>query len=185
MRPKERPVDSGAPKLTDFDDIEKYADAKAEYESKRAIQKYEAERMARAQQQDLQSLSQTWEKKVEKAESKYADFYDVVGDFVPNPALPMTVAIAQAENGDDIAYYLGQNRNEAIRIMQMDHVAQIREIGRLEAKLLADPPKAKKLSEAPKPIKPVTGSESGSAAPSERDEIGTWIKKRQKEVHAR
>gem|GEM_PF-4077849 len=43
----------------------------------------------------------------------------------------------QADNGDDIAYYLGTHMDEARAINALDPVSQIRAIGRLEAKLAA------------------------------------------------
>mgnify|MGYP001567904123 FL=1 len=66
----------------------------------------------------------------------------------------------EAENGEEIAYYLGHPSHikETQRIMALSAVSQIREIGKLEMKLSqrAEPPKTP--SKAPAPITPVAGA---------------------------
>jgi hypothetical protein len=103
------------------------------------------------------------------------------------PTSPLTVAIMKAENGHDIAYHLGKNLKEAQRIAALDPVSQIFELGRIAAKLSAEPEKPKMPSKAPAPITPLTGATptAATAEPSENDDTATWIKKRQKQVHGR
>ena len=80
-----------------------------------------------------------------------------------NPKLPVTETMAQTiqatENGPDVIYYLGSNPKEAERIARLSPLLQAREIGKIEAKLGANPP-AKKTSTAPAPIAPVTARTS-------------------------
>ena len=66
----------------------------------------------------------------------------------------MAAVIREAEKGPDIAYFLGSNPKEAERISRLSPFLQAKEIGRLEAKLLADPP-VRKTSSAPAPIRPI------------------------------
>lgn len=160
LKPKE-PVDAGAPRLEQFDDIEKYADAKAKYAEKKALEKAEAERQTKAQREEQEQLVASWEQKAARAEAKYDDFDEVVGDM--KPTSPMFAAIMDAENGEDIAYHLGKNLDEAKRILAMPPWKQIREIGKLETKLAAEPAKPKTPSKAPAPITPISGTKAGEA----------------------
>ncbi len=75
----------------------------------------------------------------------------------------MAQTIQASDIGPDVAYYLGANPKEADRIARMSPYLQAKEIGRIEAKLVADPP-AKKTTSAPAPIKPVTARTSGAPA---------------------
>lgn len=151
----------GKPTLEQFDyDPEKYAAAVSEYAKTEAGKEFEAKQRTEAGKREHQSLLSGWEEKVTRADEKYDDFNEVVGEL--NPNVPVVAAIFEAENGEDIAYYLGKNPKEAQRIAQLHPRAQIREIGKIEAKLLAEPVKPKKPSTAPEPIKPVGGSASPS-----------------------
>ena len=183
LKPK-APVDEAAPTLDKFNDIEAYADAKAKYESAKALREHEGKQRAQAHQQMQERISGEWEEKEAKGEDKYEDFNLKVGKL--DPRVPMNIAMMQAENGEEIAYWLGSNLKEAERIVRLDPVAKIREIGRLEAKLLAEPPKPKTPSKAPAPITPLTGAAPlASDIPSEQDDMGAWMKKRQRQVHGK
>ncbi len=181
LKPKET-VDPTAPKLEHFDDIEKYATAKAKHEADKALKAHQAKQQTETHRQAQQRLVETWTERQESAADKYEDWDEVVGDI--KPTTPWAMAIMEAENGPEIAYHLGKNLKEAQRIAALPPLSQIREIGRLEAKLLATPPEVKTPSKAPAPIAPLTGtSPADSATPSDKDDIGTWMKKRQKQVH--
>ena len=93
--------------------------------------------------------------------------YDAV---TRNPSLPITKAmaeeIADAENPPALAYYLGQNPNEAAAIAQMPERAMSRAIGRIEAQLSALPaspqiprqPEPKTVTRAPAPVTTLSGA---------------------------
>jgi hypothetical protein len=182
LRPKAAPEDPGAPRLENFDDIEKYAAAKAKHESDRVLKEHTAKQHAETQKQAQTRLVEGWEAKADRASSKYDDFEEVVGDI--KPTTPWAMAIMEADNGEDIAYHLGKNLKEAQRIAALPPLAQIREIGKLEAKLAAEPIKPKAPSKAPAPITPLSGNApADNATPSEKDDIGDWMKKRSKQVH--
>lgn len=175
----------GEPTLEQFDyDPEKYATAKAEFAKKTAAQELTAKQRQDAMQADVTKLQSEWESKVERADSKYDDFDTVVGELTPNS--PFVAAIMEAENGEDIAYHLGKNPKEAERIAKLPPRAQIREIGKLEAKLLAKPVEPKAPSKAPAPIAPLTGAAPiVSDTPTEADDMKSWMRKRQKQVHGK
>lgn len=83
----------------------------AENETRRA----QAE-TARQHQQEIESA---WEEKQKAGRTAHEDFDTVVG----NPALaisePMALTIKTLESGDEVAYYLGKNPQEAARIAGM------------------------------------------------------------------
>lgn len=177
-------ADGAEPKLDQYDDIEKYAKAKADYQAKKAVQEYEKKQREQNSQAQTARISTEWEERAERGSSKYDDWEDVVGDI--KPTHPLTIAIMRASNGEDVAYHLGKNTKEASRIAGLDPLSQVMAIGELSARLALTPPKAKTPSKAPAPIAPVTGTSSPpSDAPSEQDDMQTWMRKRQKQVHKR
>ena len=155
LRPKPSVVE-GMPRIEDFTDIETYAEAVAKVRTEKALKDYEATKRNEAETFAERRLSQSWEEKTIAAESKYPDFDEVVGELSAN--IPWTRAIMQAENGDDIAMYLGRNLKEAQRIASLDEFSQAREIGKLEAKLANEPKMVRQASKAPAPIKPLGGN---------------------------
>lgn len=163
LRKPQEPVDTGAPRIQDFDDAEKYADAKAKYATDQALKKAQAEQHSKTQREQVAKLSESWEEKAERGGSKYEDFDEVVGEM--KPTNPLTSAIMHLENGEEVAYHLGKNLKEAERITSLPPILQVLEVGRLAAKLSSEPPKPKKPSMAPAPIAPVTGTKS--AEPTE------------------
>lgn len=156
QKPKEA-TDQGAPTLewAGFDP-EVYAKALAKYEVERTGKEANAKRQIEFQKQSQEKLISAWEEKSDRGAEKYEDWDEKVGNIKPDSA--MLYAVFEAENGEDIAHYLGSNPKEAARIMALHPAAQIREIGKLEAKLSAEPVKVKAASKAPEPIKPVGGS---------------------------
>lgn len=149
--------DTGAPTLEQFGfDEAKYREAVSEHERTKVSKEFETKQRTQAQHAAVQRLHVDWEAKVTRAESKYEDFDSVVGEL--QPTTPWAVAVMKAENGEDVAHYLGTNMKEAQRIASLDPVDQFIEIGRLSAKLQATPVEPKTPSNAPPPIKPLGGS---------------------------
>jgi len=139
-----------------FESTEAYADALAYQKAEQLIAQREA---AKQQSQVLES----YHEREEEARSKYEDFEQVAY----NPKLPITNVMAEAiqssDIGPELAYHLGTNPKEADRISKLPPLAQAKEIGRIEAKLAADPP-VKRTSSAPAPISPVSARSTGSPA---------------------
>ena len=181
-RAAQRPAEpSGAPTLAQFDyDPEKYAAALSDFKSKSAVEALQKQAQTEMMKRDQEALVSSWEEKVSKAEDKYDDFDEVVGEL--KPVSPLIAAIMEADNAADLAYYLGKNPKEAQRIAALGVRAQIREVGKLEYKLLAEPKKPKEPSKAPAPITPVTASPPSSDALAEDDDMKTFIRKRNKQL---
>ena len=128
-----------------------------------AAQKAEQLLAQREQQKQQSALLESYHDKEEKAREKYDDFEQVAY----NPNLPITDVMAQSiqasDIGPEVAYHLGANPKEAERIARLSPILQAKEIGKLEAKLAADPP-VKKTSNAPTPISPITARSTGTPA---------------------
>ena len=144
------------PPIEQFETVDAYADALA-------LQKAEKLLIERDNKKQQSDILEAYHEKEEDARAKYADFEQVAY----NPSVRITPMMAEAiqssEAGPDVAYYLGANPKEAERISRLSPISQAKEIGKLEAKLVSDPP-VKRTSSAPAPISPVTAKSSGSPA---------------------
>lgn len=128
-----------------------------------ALQKADQLLSHREQQKHQKEVIEAYHDREEEARTKYDDFEQVAY----NPNLPITSEMAQAiqysDIGPDLAYHLGANPKEAERISRLPPLLQAKEIGRIEAKIAADPP-TKKTTSAPTPISPITARSTGSPA---------------------
>jgi hypothetical protein len=117
------------------------------------------------QEEAAQQRAKTFTDKESAFRAEHPD-YDAVAR---NPALPITQQVAEVilETDDPpaIAYYLGQNPQEAAAIAQMTPHQIGRAIGRIEAKLSAPPasdaprqPEPKTVTKAPAPVTTLSGS---------------------------
>ena len=142
-----QPVPTEVPTADQFESPQAYAEF-IRAEAERLVQHREA-------QKQQAEIMEVYHDREEEARSKYDDFDQVAY----NPNLPITDAMAEtiraSDIGPDLAYHLGQNPKEAERIARLSPLHQAREIGKIEAKLAAEPPQ-KKISSAPAPISPVT-----------------------------
>lgn len=179
---------SEPPKPDQFQSANDYVDALADWKAEQKI----AEREFKQQQTKVES---SYADREETARDKYHDFQDVVylSPSEGGPAISefMAAAIKDSEMGPEIAYHLGKNVAESKRIYALNPLAQAREIGRIEAKLSANPAPVKKVSSAPEPIKPVTPRSTtvsvSTSDPRSTKEYGDseWIAKRNRELAKR
>ena len=139
-----------------YESPEAYAEALAYQKAEELIARREA---AKQHSQVLES----YQEREESARDKSDDFEQVAY----NPKLSITNVMAEtiqsSDIGPELAYYLGSNPKDAERISRMSPLAQAKEIGKIEAKLVSSPP-VKKTTSAPAPISPVTARSSGSPA---------------------
>lgn len=144
------------PTLDQFGTVDEYAEALAAQKAEQILQQ-------RQQQARQTEIAASYQDREEDARDKYEDFEQVAY----NPNLRITTVMAQAiqtsDVGPEVAYYLGVNPKEADRISYLEPILQAKEIGRIEAKLAANPP-VKRSTSAPSPISPVTAKTSGNPA---------------------
>lgn len=188
---QQEPQTSQRPDPSQFSTTEDYVEAVAEWklEQKLAAKNQEQERVSqeRVIEQHRAEMVSEYQERVEQAIAKYDDYEEVT----TNPALkisqPMADAIIASEVGPDVAYYLGINPKEADRIAKLPPFLQVKEIGRLEAKVMADPP-AKKTTSAPPPISPVKPKGSSPVTdtlnPKSLETLGTseWIRREEQRL---
>jgi hypothetical protein len=85
----------------------------------------------------------------------------------------MFSVIAEMDEPAEVAYWLGQNPNEASRIASLSFAKAAAELGKIEAKIAANPSAAKHEkpsvpeTKAPPPTKTVTGGSARPAKPLE------------------
>jgi len=180
LRQPVQPVRLGAPDPANFTDINDFAKAVREHERTEAIKDYEQQQQLKASNAQQQQLVDGWNAAIDKAGEKYEDFDQVVGELKPTSA--WAIAIMQAENAADVAYHLGSNMKEAQRIIALNPVSQIYEIGKLSAKLLATPPTPKPASKAPAPIVPVSDSAKVETSITDGMEFEKFRKLRNKQL---
>lgn len=174
-----------APRREQFSDPAEYVAAQAIWKWQQSAAQHaagEANSAAERERQqaeqfelaERQIAQQQWTEQLVEARMKYADF-DAVA---LAPDVPITEGIADiirsSDAAADLAYYLGQNRAEAMRIAQMPPMSAARELGRIEASLTA--PKPRTASTAPPPITPGKASASGAKSPDKMsaEEYRAW-----------
>ena len=168
---KAEQTDLQRPDPSQFNDYDKYVDALTDYKTDQKLAQWRREEEIKAQDETTQKRAARLQQGINKGYEKYDDFEDVAMD----PAVPITPMVteilAESDNPADIAYYLGKNRPEAVKISRMTTIAAAREIAKIEAKLSAEPPPGptptKKTTAAPPPINPVGGSSAGPTKPLE------------------
>ena len=131
-----------------------------QFESEDAYQAAVIERHEEAKREA--ETSARYAERVSEVAEKYEDFEQVAY----NPNLKISAVMAQAikasDVGPEVAYYMGLNPTEAERISKLPPLLQAKEIGRLEAKVAAEPP-TRKVTNAPEPIQP--GKPRSATAP--------------------
>lgn len=180
QQPQQTPQPTEAPRPDQFTTAEDYVEALAEHKAAQKLAEREV-------QQQRTKVDSTYAEREEAVRDKYSDFEDVAY----NPDLRITPAMAEvikeSEVGPELAYHLGKNPKEAARIADLSPLAQAREIGKIEASLVATPT-GKKASSAPEPIKPV-GSRTSTVKYDTTDprsvstmSASEWIKARNAEI---
>lgn len=154
------------PKPEQFTTTEDYVKAVA----KHAVAEDKSQN-AVTQQQNVQQSRQSeinaqYSEVLSRGEEKYEDFdaamYVVSQLPIPDETgVALKEAIAESENGDELLYYLGKHKAEALQLAKLSPYRALVELGKIGAKLTPASTPSKKTSSAPAPISPVTPS-SGS-----------------------
>lgn len=152
-------VDVGLPpKKESFDDYDKYVEALTDWKVAKKAKEWEVDQDRKnseiATQNKIQGLIQRLDSEGMK---KYADFEDVARD----PTLPITPVIrdvlAECEAPEDVAYYLGKNRQTAVQLSRMSPIQAARAVAIIEQEIKtarANVPQPK-ITAAPPPISPL------------------------------
>lgn len=169
---------------------EEYVAAKAREEAINAVRQLteQEKRAAEAQRQREQHtrLVTDFLSTANQLAAELPDYEDVAGSVRMDGALGQ--ALLRNDQGAAIAYYLGQNPQELVRIEQAsggDVIVAAREITRLEPKAQALV-KSRSRSSASPQGKPLSVAPAvNSRAPSESDSMEEWVRKRREQLYRR
>jgi len=140
---------SGPPQLEQFNTMEEYLDALADYKLDQRLAKMDERTQEEREQAAESEYLGTVREKLLQAAEKHDDFHEVVDSIPAEYVTPaMFDAIAESDLGGEISYYLGNHHQEAAKIARMTPVQQVKAIDRIEATLKGP----KNVSKAPPPM---------------------------------
>ena len=190
-RPPEDQVPSpikedGPPKQADFEDYNEYVQALTDYRVEQKLSAWREEEKKRGTQSEFQEKIKTLYQKLDEGYNIYPDFEEIAKD----PTVPITAVmrdiLAETDHPARLAYYLGKNRAEAVKISQMTPFRAHKEMLRIEAEIMATEPTKQPnkplpgASNAPPPIKAGGGSDVTGKDPSKmtQKEYEAWAKEK-------
>ncbi len=157
------PAPAGPPQREHFESLDEYLEAKTDWQLAQRFTEIEKRAAEAQQQRAIETLERTWEQRLSAEANKdeaFEEYVETVGTRISGLA---GIAIKEAESGVEIVRFLGENPAELKRLSSLTPAAQVREIGKIEARLETKPA-APKVSKAPAPISPVTGGGGNSIA---------------------
>lgn len=156
-RLKNSPAELGdKPKMDDFDSEEEYMDKLTDWKMDKRDQdnatQSQENKTKNTQQEAEQEFNRKMDTMLDKGQEKHDDFMVKVQN-VPGNIFRQDVvaAITEADNSDDVAYFLADNLAEAAKIAEMQPTQRAIALGQISARLSATT--TQKLSNAPEPIK--------------------------------
>jgi len=141
------------PQEANFADYGQYLKALTRYEIRQGQAEVTREASTRQQQAQMAELSRAFEPQIQAARTKYEDFDEVVAQ----PIFSSTTQemLLHSPQGAEIAYFLGTNPHEALKLNGLSPVVAAREMIKLESRFALQP---KTVSGAPAPITPLSGT---------------------------
>lgn len=140
----------------------------------------EQERQQREIETQQTTLVESWNEKLNPAKEKYPDLIEKgtelingFNDLDPSYAQYLTNLLMSMDQGPDVLYYLANNRDEAVKIVNSGAQRATLALGRIEAKFVEaeqEKQKAKpKVSQAPPPAPQARGTGGGGRVSVEAD----------------
>ena len=159
--PKVEAKSEGKPKAEDFESHEDFVEALADWKTEQKLKERESKQRETQAKTEHQKQVDAFQQGVQALMEKHEDFEEVlesVDDVRMSPAVQQL--ILDSKNGPELTYHLAKNREELERICKLSPLAAARELGKFEAGLSKPEPKQepRKLTKAPEPIKPLSGS---------------------------
>jgi predicted XRE-type DNA-binding protein len=175
-------------------DFERYVADSARYEAAIAAQTqlqerervwYETQQAQQQQamrQQQVAAYQQAVQARVSEATKKFPDFMEVVtaAELPGMQGTPAFNAAMESDHFAELAMYLGKNPEKAHQILALPPISQVREIGRLEARIAA----GQITTKAPPPPGTV-GSNSPAGVDPRRMTDDEWLAWRNKDIAAK
>ena len=178
-------VSDDAPKREAFDTYEDYIEARADYRADQKVNKRFEEQEGKQAKKSEELKAKDTEKKfqeqslkrVEDGRKEYSDFDTVVNEAFEDDIIPagseLHYGIIDSDVGHKIAYYLGKNKAEAERLLDLSPRALSRELGKLEDRLAAKKPKADVMD-------PIDGRKSLNSGVRDGMSMDAFIRAREK-----
>lgn len=160
------------PQRFEFDDPDLYDQALIDWSSRKADALARAEETAKiaseSQKAKAARVEREWNDRRAEFMADNPDFSEVVERDDLQISTPMAQAILESDIGPAVSYWLGKNPEESARIAALEPMQAFKAIGRIEARLSAEP-SAPAPRPKPEPIKPV-GSRGNAGPKSAADE---------------
>lgn len=141
-RAAQQPVQAeDEPNIEDYPVYEDYVRDLARYQARQIVaeetRKMQETQARQVQEKEQQERIARARKEVDKAVEKHEDFYEALDVVTALPIPQLTSdAIMDSPVVADIIYHLGKNPDEADRIAALPPLAQIKEIGKIEDKIM-------------------------------------------------
>ena len=144
------------PQMSDFDTLDDYIEAVAEYKYQNNMLSQQEKYAERAREQ---RVAREWTDKLEKVRAVAPDFDEAFANVAEITFAQSTLdAVAGHEKGAEIAYLLGKDPVKAYQIASLPPMQQLMAIGEIAAKSSLTKPKT--VTSAPPPVKPIQGGSS-------------------------
>ncbi|MBV6340454.1 hypothetical protein [Candidatus Magnetobacterium casense] len=172
--PSDRPV---PPAELEYDSSAEFKTARIKYEDDLAAWN-ENQRNSQvrevARQKEVKENEAKFAVAAKRVADKYPDFYDAINEMPSTPEVSM--AILSSELAPEIGYFIAKNPDFNAKLLSLDPISLGREIGKLEVKF--GEAKARLISKAPAPIKPIDGNDTVKKDPSKMtdEEWFAWEK---------
>jgi len=169
-------INEGKPNADDFETHEDYIEALTDWKVDDRMAKRDVKTKEAQLKNDYDSKMKTHFERVEKFASKTDDWEDVITD-INDIKMPLSIQqlLVESDNGPELMYELAKNRDEFERICSLSPLSAAKAIGKFESKVIRSEEttttkESIKTTKAPKPLKPVGKSSTGSGGKSIYDE---------------
>lgn len=160
-KPKDTPKPVEKPVKADFDSddayIEALTDFKAAQATTKAREELAAEQEKHSRERAQQTVELTYKERAAAFSATVPDFDEVLRSADVGFSKAAGDALFESEHAPAVAYHLATHPEDAKRFSSLTPLAQVRELGRLEERLMTKTPQPI-TSNAPQPITPNRGS---------------------------
>lgn len=127
------------PKWEQFEQPEEYVRAHHDWATSKLEHKHIVEQHTAALIEREEARAQYGKERLAEGTKKYPDFVEVLdkAGLRSNAYTEMVDSVLDSDNCADLLYHLGNNKAELTRISQLSDKAQVRELGKLEARIVA------------------------------------------------
>ena len=169
------------PRIEDFDSVEAYVGAKADFVARQRFEQYQYEQLERNAREQNAKQQAEWAHKMESAINGSEEAVEAIQEFTyfaqeaerkaPAVATAVGAALRESDIGPELVIHLGQHPDVMERLVGMSPMRAVAEIGKLESVILAkkETPKPKQVqTSAPPPPKPI---KAVGSAPSKAPDV--------------